>query len=74
MYNPIVSELIETIKIKDQIILVLLRELSKCCLLSVPEKEPVSLEYQKLNIDDIHIYARTTPYEQLDKLDYKLKP
>jgi len=61
-----ITELLETIKVKDQIILLLLRELNKYCPLDVPQEDPIiSLEYQKLTIDEPPIY------EQLEKLDYK---
>lgn len=66
MHNPMIPELLETIKVKDQIILLLLRELNKYCPLDVPQEDPViSLEYQKLTIDEPPVY------EQLEKLDYR---
>ena len=66
MHNSMITELLETIKVKDQIILLLLRELNKYCPLDVPQEDPIiSLEYQKLTIDDSPIF------EQLEKLDYK---
>jgi len=61
-----ITELLETIKVKDQIILLLLRELNKYCPPDVPQEDPIiSLKYQKLTIDDPPVY------EVLEKLDYK---
>jgi transposase-like protein len=64
----IIKHSVEAISTKDKIIIHLLEELNKYCPLIVePSKEePVSLDYQKLVIDQPPIF------ETLEKLDYKV--
>lgn len=68
MHTDIVTELEETIKIKNQIILHLLRELNKYTPFEyepIPEN-PISLDYQKMAVDILPIF------EFVETIDHKI--